>query len=89
MAVSPKWLHRVATYIAKPHQLKRARTQLLFRSLIDIAHDVRFSLARGAGTMPPKLFQRHKTFAAIVPLDGQFIADRLNVQRFHVLSSKS
>jgi hypothetical protein len=50
---------------------------------MDASPNIRFALANRAGTTPPRFFQRNKTLAAIVPFDGQFIPDGLEVERAH------
>ena len=41
------------------------------------------AFATGAGTTTSQCFQPHKTFPAVLPFDGQFVADLLNIRRSH------
>ena len=83
MPVAPNWLEGVTTDIADPAQLKRRWRQRLVRPFVNMAHDVRLAFAAGARTMAAQFFQRHKTLAAIVPFDGQLVADGLDICGLH------
>lgn len=83
VAVRPKRLHGVATHHRQTREMERIRRERLVRVLVKVAHDVHLALAAGARAMAPELLQLHKTLAAIVPLDGQLVADGLNVDRSH------
>src|SRR5438094_3401977 len=84
MPVSPVGLDGISADAREAAELKCLGRQRAVRVLVQLSQDVNFALAAGAGTMPPQLFQRHETLATIFPLDRQFLADRLNVQRGHV-----
>jgi hypothetical protein len=47
--------------------------------LFDTAHDVRLTAASRARAMAPHVFERKVRLCAVVPDEGQFIADELNV----------
>src|SRR5882762_8140032 len=83
MAVAPDRLNCVATDIGDAPELKRFWRQRFVRILIDIPHDVALALASGARTTASQRLQPHKTFAAILPSDGQFVTDLLNIRRSH------
>src|SRR6266516_4836987 len=83
MAVAPNRLNGVAADVGDAPELKRLRRQRFVRILIDIPHDVALAFASGARTTTSQHFQPHETFAAILPSDGQFIADLLNIRRSH------
>ena len=53
--------------------------------LLDLAVDVGLALATGAGTGTAHRFQVQVAFDAVVPLDGEFVANRLDVlgNEFH------
>ena len=50
-----------------------------------MAVDVRFTLATGAGTGTPQRFQGKVAFHTVVPTNGEFVANRLDVlgDEFH------
>src|SRR6266516_3335447 len=92
MAVAPNRLNGVTTDIGDAAELRRLRRQRLVRLLIDIPHDVTLAFASGARTSASQRFQPHKTFAAVMPSDGQFVANLLNIRRTHdrrVIGSRS
>lgn len=86
MSVCPLWLNGVPSYIIEANQLKSLWRKRLRRSFVDIAHNVRFAFTPGAWAIPPQLLQRNITFAAILPFDGQFSPNLLNVRGLHVQS---
>src|SRR5436190_1987563 len=83
MAVAPNRLDGVAADVGDARELKRLWRQRPVRILIDIPQDVAFAFAACARASTPQRFQPHKAFAPIIPLDGQFIADLLNIRRSH------
>src|SRR6185503_14765273 len=83
MAVAPNRLNRVTTDIGDAPELKRLRRQRFVRILVNIPHDVALAFASGARTSASQHFQPHKTFAAILPSNGQFVTDLLNIHRSH------
>ena len=78
MSVSPDGLDRVAAHVHDAQKLKSRRGQRLVWAFVKIAHHVHLAFATSARTMAAEPLQRNKAFAAIVPLDGEFFADRLN-----------
>src|SRR5579872_4090397 len=64
-------------------ELKCGRRVRLVRILVQIAHDIRLTLASGARAVPPQFLQRQITLGAIAPLDGEFLADLLHIHRSH------
>src|SRR6266478_2890041 len=86
MAVPPKGLDGVTANHREPEQLERLRSKRLLRPFVKSAHDIPLSLAAGAGTISPQRFELDETLRAIIPFDGQFIPNVLNINRSHVLS---
>ena len=80
MSICPNRLNGIATHMGKPDQLECRRRQLSFGIFMNIPQDIRFTLAAGAGTPSPQRFQRNETFIPVIPFDGQFLANQLNVQ---------
>lgn len=83
VAVGPNGLDGVAADIDHAHESKGARGERLIGPLVEVPHDVPLSLAARARAMSAHGFQRDKTLAAIVPFDGQFAADLLDVRWLH------
>src|SRR5881296_1971324 len=81
--VSPHRLDRVAACDGAAHELKRRRRERLVGRLVHVTQNVHLTLASRAWTMAPESFQRDETLASVVPLDGEFISDWLNVSRTH------
>jgi hypothetical protein len=84
MAVTPDRLDGVTANVRDSHELKCRRRQRAVRIFVKIAHDIHLPFATGAGTMATQLFQPHKTFAAVLPLDREFFANWLNIRRSHI-----
>ena len=83
VSVRPNRLNSIAAHADKPNQLKGRRCQRPVGILIDIPQNVRFTLAIRARATAPQPFQWNKTLTAIIPFDGQFLADLLKIQRSH------
>src|SRR5208282_2345201 len=83
MPVGPNRLNRITAHANDADQFKSFRGQGLFRISVNVPHDVHLALATRARTTSPQFLQRNETFAAVIPLDGQFVADLLNVHRSH------
>ena len=77
VAVGPDWLHSVASDAVQPDQLKRLGRQGFGRILVKIAHDIGFTFATRAWAITAQFLQGDKTFSAVLPLDGELIANRL------------
>ena len=86
MPVRPLGLNGVPSDIIEADQLKSLGRERLRRRFIDIAHNIRFPFATGTWAIPPQLLQGNITFAAILPFDGQFSPNLLNVCGLHVQS---
>ena len=82
MSVCPPRLQRVAAYQIEAGEVKTL-IRISHMRPRDVAEQVWFAPASGAGTCAPQLFERDETFAAILPLDCQFISYRLHIQRLH------
>ena len=50
---------------------------------MQIAENVRFTLAFRAGASPPQIFQSDEDFGSVGPFNGELIADDLKVNRTH------
>ncbi len=74
MAVIPHGLQGVATDEAETAEFKTLRTVADVRTL-DMAHDIGFSTAGGAGTVAAEEFQWKKVFHPIAPDQREFVAD--------------
>src|SRR2546425_655706 len=83
MSVSPLRLNRITADGRDTNKLKGRGWKRFRRSLVDLAHNIGLAFASGAGTISAEVFQRDIGFGAIIPLDGQFVADVLNINRFH------
>src|SRR5215471_7449406 len=83
MSISPGGLNAVGTNPRNSSQLKRSRCKRLLRPFVNVAHDIHLAFAAGARAMAAQFFQRDKSLGAIVPLDGQLVADGLNIERLH------
>lgn len=86
MSVRPNRLDGIAAHIDHPHKLERPRPQDLIRPLVNISHDVPLPLAAGARAVTSQRFNRDKALLPIIPFDGQFVADLLDVRGLHGLS---
>src|SRR6266511_274285 len=84
MPVGPQRLHRVTADDGAAQELKRPRRERLGGRLVNVAQDVRLTLAARTWTVAAEFFHRDEALAPILPLDGEFIADGLDVGRAHV-----
>lgn len=53
-------------------------------TFVQLAQDIHFTLAARAWAGAAQFLQRNEALFAVIPPDGQFIADVLNVRRTHV-----
>src|SRR5688572_32696521 len=83
MAVGPDGLDGVTAYRLELYQPKCLRAERLLWRLINVAHDITFAFATGAGARAPELFERDERLSPIFPAYGEFVADWLQVQRPH------
>lgn len=83
MAIRPDRLDGVAADIGEAKELERLRAQWPLWAFINVAHDVLFALAARARAATAQFFEGDEAFAAVIPLDGEFTADGLHVQRPH------
>ena len=79
VAVTPNRLNCVTADLRDPPQLKRLRRQRLVRTFVKNAHDIPLSFAPRTWAVAPHRLQSQKALAAVVPFDGQFLANLLNV----------
>ena len=83
MSICPDWLQGITAHAAQADQLKSIGGERTLGMLVNIAQDVRLTLAAGAGAAPPQHWQWNVTLPAIIPLDGEFVPDALNVGGLH------
>src|SRR5262245_1218062 len=83
MAVSPDGLNGVGADVLDSDQLSGFFCERRLRPLVNISHDVHFTFARRAGTMPPQLFKRNERLPAILPFYCQLISNWLDVESAH------
>jgi hypothetical protein len=81
--VRPDGLDSITTDVRDASKLKRLRWQWLVRPFVEIPHYVHFTFAASTGTMPPQAFQSQITLGAVVPFNGKFLTDLLNVLGSH------
>jgi hypothetical protein len=83
MSVGPGGLHGVGPDPRELGQLKCLGCEWFFGVFVQIPHDVHLAAAARAGTAPAEFLERNVGLAAVVPFDGEFRSDRLNVHRLH------
>jgi len=84
MTITPDWLNCVAPDISDAQQASALLGHWLIRVLVNVAQDISLALAPGARTTTTQRLQRHKALRAIIPFDGQFLANLLNIDRSHM-----
>ena len=89
MSVSPYRLNRVTANALESNQFKCLGGEGPFWVFVKIAHNVLLPFAAGARTALSQFFERNEALAAILPLDGQFLADLLYIQGTHTLISSA
>lgn len=85
MTIAPKRLKRVGPDAHDSTQLKRGGLERGSRSLVKVAHDIPFTLAPGTRTAATQLLEWDEGLLSIVPFDGEFLADVLDVDWLHVV----
>jgi len=83
MTIAPGRLNRIAPHIRDAQQSGALGRQRLIRVFVNVAQDIGFALAPGARATTTQRLQWHKALRAIVPFDGQFLANLLNIDRSH------
>ena len=83
VAVGPDGLDAVAADGIEPGQFEGDAGKGFRGVFVNVAEDVGFAGAAGAGAGAAEFFERNKILMAILPFDGQFISNRLNVGRAH------
>jgi len=83
MSVVPGRLDTVPAHQRETPPLERRWWQRLVRSFVKMPQHIHLALTTRARTGSSQFVQCHKTLAAIVPFDGQFLPDNLNVQWPH------
>ena len=89
MAVRPHRLHRVTADEWRADEPEGIRSQRTVGAFVEIAHDVPLALTSGAGAMASQFLQLDEAFAAVVPLDGKFIANGLEIGWSHGLTLRT
>ena len=84
MAVAPNGLDAIAAHALDLAHFEGTGRELRLGTAMDVPHDVRLAFAAGTGASAPKRFQRNVTFGSVLPTDGKFVSDRLNVGRLHL-----
>jgi hypothetical protein len=80
MAVAPAWLQGVTANDIKTIQLK-AFSSVGYGGPADVADNIRFAAAGRAWAGATKDFQVQIRFGLVIPLNGQFVPNLLNVRR--------
>ena len=83
VAVGPDGLDAVAADGIETGQFEGDAGKRFRGVLVNVAEDVGLAGAAGAGAGAAEFFERNKILPAILPFDGQFISNRLNVGRAH------
>ena len=84
MAVAPNGLDAIPAHAPELAHFEGAWRKLRLGPAMDVPHDVRFAFAAGAWASAPERFQRNVTFGPVLPTDGKFISNHLNVSRLHL-----
>lgn len=79
MTVPPGGLDSITTYGHHASDFESACAQRLVRTFVQLTEDVDFALATGARAKTPHLFEGEKGLRAIIPFDGEFVSDLLNI----------
>ena len=83
MTVAPHRLDSVATDLLETGEAIGLGSQLRIRTLVEVAHDVRFAFAGGARTVMPQLLEGDERLCALAPLYGEVSSDDLDVDGPH------
>ena len=84
MAVAPNGLDAIPAHAPHLADFEGTWRKLRLGPAMDVPHDVRFALAAGAGASATERFQRNVTFGPVLPPDGKFVSNHLNVSRLHL-----
>lgn len=79
MAIRPDWLDGVAADSVDPEQPERRGGEGAFGAFVQLAEGIDFALAAGAGTVAAQGFEPDVILVAVVPADGQLLADRFEM----------
>jgi len=85
VAVGPDGLEGVGTDRFQAEQLRRAGGQRTVRSFVQVSHDIGLAGATGTGAMTAQGDQGDETLGAIIPAEGEFGADDLDVDGAHTV----
>ena len=83
MAIGPEGLNGVTAYRGDAPQLERLRRERAVRIFVNIAHDIHLAFAAGARAASAQFFQVDKALRAVVPFDGELLANGLDVNWSH------
>src|SRR5688572_3819707 len=89
MSVRPLRLNRVAADVGDAFEDERIRAQGFLRADVEVAHDVLLAFAPGAGAGAAQFLQRDETLRAVLPFQGQFISDLLDICQSHERTLRS
>src|ERR1700722_8482697 len=84
MAVAPDRLNGIAAHFNNAFELEGRWPERLLRPFVECSHDVALAFAASAGAGSPQLLQWNKAFPGILPFDGQFRTDLLQIRRLHI-----
>lgn len=83
VSVSPEELDRISAHGDEVFQGECRRGQRLWRCFVNVSQDVGLALAACTGATAAELFKRDETLRPILPFEGQFVSDVLNVCGAH------
>jgi hypothetical protein len=81
VSIGPAGLHCIAAYQIESEKLEALAGVAHVRTH-NMTEHIRFAAARCARACAPKQLEFQKRFGAIIPGNGQLVADLLNVRRF-------
>lgn len=86
MSVRPEGLDRIPPHSSQAAQLETRSGERSLRAFVEVSHDIPFALTPGTRTRPPQNFETDKPLGAIIPSQGQLVANLLNINQTHPLT---
>ena len=83
MSIGPLRLNSVSADSRDPHKLKGCGRKGLRGGFIHVSHNVALAFASGAGAVSAQVLDGDVGLSAVIPFDGQFAADVLNIYGLH------
>lgn len=83
VTVRPHRLDRVTADNSPARQFKRTGWKRFVRTFVELAENIHLTLASGTRTTPAETFKQDEAFSSVVPFDGKFISNFLNVEWSH------